>query len=354
MIRNFRSTGGVHVLLPRAIILVTMLMLGVGNAGQATSVQAAPPADEITNMRFYLNISHLPTLCAGREYSIAVTPLVELDGKRPDGQKFNYKDRIIPGVEITAEITDTKIATVDPAKPQSKKSGYLPESLLGTSSLENQERLGNLGEVVFKLKAKKAGATTLIFTAKVPRQWSGGRDRYFGPQGMPAGGPVKVVNCKYEVTMIYNWQYSFPAANMWLIGTMKKAPLTIESESLTGIGQIDFMRVIGGNPHCTYSISTGKSSVDMTGSFGQDPSGNDQVKITFNYGPMSEVVASTCTVPHFGTISGTTDWSGDPPVAAVPTVVFPDEGGSATFMLPLNGSLTVTLKPVHEEGGKQP
>jgi hypothetical protein len=341
----------VNVLLQRLIILM-LLLLSLGGAGQISAARAAPPAQEVTNMRFYLNISYPQTLCAGREYSILVTPLVELDGKRANGEKFNYQDRIIPGVEITAEITDTKIATVDPAKPQSKKSGYLPGDLLGTSSLDMQERLGNLGEVVFKIKAKKAGSTNLFLTAKVPRQWSGGRDRYFGPQGMPVGGAIKVVNCKYEVTMIYNWQYSFPAVNMWLIGTMKKVPLTIESESLTGTGQIDFMRVVGGNPHCTYNISTGKSTVDMAGSFSQDPSGNDQLKITFNYGPMSEVVASTCTVPHFGTRSGTTDWSGQPPVAAVPTAVFPAEGGSATFMLQLGGSLTVTLKPVSEQGGK--
>jgi len=303
-------------------------------------------------MRFYLNISYPTTLCAGREYSIPVTPLVELNGKRSDGEKFNYQDRIIPGVEITAEIIDTKIATVDPAKPQSKKSGYLPEHLLGTSSLENQERLSNLGEVVFKLKAKKAGTTYLYLTAKVPRQWSGGRDRYFGPQGMPVGGAIKVVNCRYELTMIYNWEYSFPAANMWLIGTMHKAPLTIESELLTGKGQIDFMRVVGGNPDCTYNISTGESTVDMTGSFSQDPSGSGQVQVTFNYGPMSEVVASTCTFPVIGTRSGSADWTGQPPVAAVSTVVFPDTGGSATFQLQLGASLTITLKPIPEAGGK--
>jgi hypothetical protein len=152
--------------------------------------------------------------------------------------------------------------------------------------------------------------------------------------------------------MTYNWEYSFPAVNMWLIGTMKKAPLTIGDELLTGTGQVDFMRVVSGNPHCTYNISAGKSTVDMTGSFSQDPSGNDQVKITFNYGPMSEVVASTCTVPHFGTRSGTKDWSGPPPVAAIPSVAFPDSGGTKSFTLALGGKLTITLKPVSEAGGK--
>jgi hypothetical protein len=186
MSSNDQNKGGIHRLLARGIVLSFMFITSLGGGYQATPVQAAPPAQEtITNSRFYLNITHLPTLCAGREYSIAVTPLVELDGKRADGQRFNYQDRIIPGVEITAEIADTKIATIDPARPKSKKSGYLPGYLLGTASLPDQERLGNLGEVVFKLKANKAGATYLYFTAKVPSQWSSGRDRYFGPQGAP-------------------------------------------------------------------------------------------------------------------------------------------------------------------------
>ncbi len=339
-----------YALLQRAILLMLMLILSLGSVGQTIPAQAAPPAEEITNMRFYLNVRYPQTLCAGREYSIPVTPLVELDGKREDGQKFNYPDRIVPGVPVTAEIRDTNIATVDPAKPQSKKTGYLPGDLLGTSSLDAQERLGNFGEVVFKLKAKKAGTTTLYLTAKVPNRWSGGREKYFGPQGMPVGGPIKVVNCKYEVTMTYNWDYSFPAARMRVIGRMNKAPLTIESETLTGTGQIDFMQVVGGNPHCAYSISSGKSSVDMTGTYTQDPSGKDQVKITFNYGNMSQVTPATCTI--LGTRSASAGWNGPPPVAAIPTVVFPDAGGSATFLLQLGARLTITLKQVPEQGGK--
>jgi len=327
-----------------------MFIINLGSVGQTIPAQAAPPADEITNMRFHLNIFYPVTLCAGREESIRVTPLVDLDGKREDGQRFNYKGRIVPGVPITAEITDKNIATVEPAKPQSQKSGSLPGDLLATSSLENQERLGGFGEVVFKIKAKKAGTTTLYLTAKVPSLWSGGGEKYFGPQGMPVGGPIKVVNCKYEVTMIYKWQYSFPAANMWVIGTMNKVPLKIESESLTGTGQINFMQVVGGNPNCTYTISTGKSSVDMTGSFVQDPSGKGQVKVTFNYGALSQVTPATCTI--LGTRSASANWNGPPPVASVPTVVFPDEGGSANFMLPLGASLKITLKQIPEQGGK--
>lgn len=352
MFRSSQSIGGIYRLIQRVIVLIGIFTTSLGSMGKASPVQAAPPAQEVTNMRFYLNITRPTTLCARREYSIGVTPLVELNGKRADGQKFNYQDRILPGVEIVAEITDQNIATVDPAKPKSKRSGYLPDNPLGTTSLADQEKFGNLGEVVFKIKAKKAGSTNLYLTAKIPRQWSGGRDRYFGPQGMPTGGPIRVVNCKYELTLTYNWQYSFPTLNMGLTGTMYKVPLTVENEMLRGTGQVDFMRVLGGNPYCTYNLSTGKSTVDMTGSFSQDPSGSDQVKIAFNYGPMSEVIATTCTVPNFGTISGATDWSG-PPVVEIPSVEFPDSGGTKSFIVTLNGRLTITLKPVPEQEGKQ-
>lgn len=67
----------------RRMFVLLMLAISLPGTGQITAARAAPPAQEtITNMRFYLNISYPTTLCAGREYSIPVTPLVELDGKR--------------------------------------------------------------------------------------------------------------------------------------------------------------------------------------------------------------------------------------------------------------------------------
>lgn len=80
MFGSFCNTRRLYGLVSRPISLAGMDL--------PTSAHAAPPHQEVTNMRFYLNIHYPPTLCDGREYSLAVTPLVKLDGKRSDGQTF--------------------------------------------------------------------------------------------------------------------------------------------------------------------------------------------------------------------------------------------------------------------------
>lgn len=285
MFRNFRSAENVHVLFSRLINLASIFVISLAGTDLPTSVQAAPPAQEITNMRFYLNIHYPPTLCVGREYSIRVTPLVELNGNREDGQKFNYQDRIIPGIAITAEIVNKNIATIDPAKPQSKTSGYLPESLLATSSLENQERLGDLGEVVFKLKAKKAGTTNLYLTAKVPGRWSGGRDRYFGPQGMPAGGPIKVVNCRYKVTAFTYANASYPNLQSYLtsktVGEMKSS----DGQNFSGTTWADW-KAFSFSVRCSHKHTFAPAQAQLSGTLDQEQE-RLTVQVTFDAAPFS-------------------------------------------------------------------
>lgn len=329
---------------PRSFVFLALIcLLSLGSASQATPALAAPPAQEtVTNMRFYLNISYPTTFCAGREYSIGVTPLVELNGKRSDGEKFNYQDRIIPGVEITAEITATNIATINPARPQSKKSGYLPGDLLGTSSLEMQERLGNLGEVVFKLKAKKSGATNLILMAKVPGQWSGGRDRYFGPQGMPAGGPIKVVDCEYQVTMTYRRQDPFGVATGFMPGTLVKS----DGQGLKGQGQFTFHE-FASLPTCTLTTSELKSPTGITARI-VDPNASPlTLRLSFDYSEATKTIYGRCIMGRLGvatsqeTVPEDPDWFLD-----LPEVYFKEPWGTRKFPTFNGGSMWITVKPV--------
>lgn len=244
-------------------------------------------------MRFYLNIHYPHTLCVGREYSIAVTPLVELDGKREDGQKFNHKDRIVPGVAITAEITDKNIATIDPAKPRSKTSGSLPGDLSQTSSLENQERLGNLGEVVFKLKAKKAGTTTLYLTAKVPGRWSGGRDRYFGPQGMPAGGPLEVVNCRYKVTALTDASASYPNLQSYLLSKTVGEMKSEDGKNFSGIASADWS-AFSFSQKCSHSHVVSPAQARLSGTLERETL---TVQVTYEAAPFS---STSCAASNSG------------------------------------------------------
>lgn len=307
-------------------------------------------------MRFYLNISYPPTLCAGREYSIAVTPLVELDGKRADGQKFNYQDRIIPGVEITAEIADQNIATVDPAKPKSKRSGYLPASPLGTTSLADQEKFGNLGEVVFKIKAKKAGSTNMYLTAKVPRQWSGGRDRYFGPQGMPTGGPIKVVNCDYRVTVTYWWEFAGEWGRMWNSGYLNTKITARDPEFYGGDGSFGFLMSHFDITGCS-KMTSHQYETQLSGRLNDTA---DQLELTLNVGNPSGTIAETCPntflLANMGVAAASESWRAAP-------LSFPVSGGTQrfTFVAPRQGqptqglpaaTVTVSVQPIIETGGK--
>jgi hypothetical protein len=132
---------------------------------------------------------------------------------------------------------------------------------------------------------------------------------------------------------------------------MKNARLALEGESsLYGESRINLMQVASHqSPFCSYGITTGTSTATMQGTITESNSGQE-VTINFNYGPLSDVTPATCTVPLIGTRSGDPSWTGTPPVAALTSATFPAKGGTKRYVLGNGGRLTITLKPIVEQG----
>jgi hypothetical protein len=217
----------------RAFILL-LLALCAGSAAPTAPAQAAPAAPEqtVTNMAFHLNVAQPARYCAGQTYSIRVTPLVDLDGRAADGRRFHYEDRIVTGVPIKADTSDHSIARIEPSR---QTSGAL--EMHESTSLTDRP---GFGEVTFRLHALKAGFTNLYLTAEVPRQFSGGRPRYFGPRGDPAADTISIVDCSYLVTAVYTWEFSGAGFRYWTVGTLRARITATDPEYYGGDGTFNF------------------------------------------------------------------------------------------------------------------
>ena len=182
----------------RGVRVLFLLAIVLGSAAQlAPSVQASPQ-NEITNARFYFTVKAPSQLCVGKSDVVTVRPQFDMSGTSDDGQPFSLKERIFTGVSVAAEILDTSVATVSPA---SAKSGALPRSLFGGHGTSDFGLSANFGSLTFSVKGVKAGSTALILTAQAPVPAGSNRTMYFGPSGMPPSIGIKVLPCKYKISM---------------------------------------------------------------------------------------------------------------------------------------------------------
>jgi hypothetical protein len=329
--------------LGRAGLLLLALALCLGHGAATAPAQAAPSTQEtITNMRFYLNVHQPDRYCAGQVYSIEVTPLVELNGTSTDGRRFNYQDRIVTGVPIKAETQDTGIARVEPAR---QTSGAL-EMHVSTSI----SRQPGLGQVTFRLHAQKAGSTNLYLTAEVPPQFSGGRRLYFGPQQMPAGFPIKVIDCEYLVTATYRWELSGTGFRYWNVGSLRARITASDPEFYGGDGLFDFFL-----NHYDVTCSERLPYQAANHVTARRNFTTDELELTFSM--TGAAVSPTCPNTYLLSNVPFTDPAG--PWSGVP-IKFPAAGGTKRVRLVANvpggsppaGWVTITLQPLTPGGGR--
>jgi hypothetical protein len=257
----------------------------------------------------------------------------------PGGEKFSFKGKIITGVPITAEITDKSIATIEPAKPKSKTSGYRPGNLMETFSFQDQAKLDSLGEVVFELTTKKVGMTNFYLTAEVPKQWSGSTKKYFGPSGMPVGGPIKVVNCKYRVTITYSMLQSSAGTFGYMSGFLNTF-ITGDGADYLGTGILKNPRseIM---PPCNFSSDGFQNATTILGELT-----NGKLDLSIKYEPGQQSATIAC--PGVG--GQTTNNTINPSDWLVTKTTFPETGGTQSFPIDYAhwfGSLTITVAPVN-------
>ena len=326
MFRNSSTPGGKFVswLLHHTLNLILMLALSFGSAGQTVPAQAAPPAQEVTNVstRYHFSIVIPPgPICAGKDYDIVVTPLEDSEGKY-QGQKFKSNTKGLANIAIEALVKNPSIGKLSPNK---QVSGF---AWAVANALESTLQSDNPGEALFKFHAKKAGETDLYFEALI-------KGTYVGPVV-----PIKVVDCKYKLTMNYLMRQSSAGTTGLLIGQMDTT-LEGDGEVYQGAGVLDSDRTEVMSP-CVFSSDGFDSPVTVTAKLtgSQD---NQQLEVTVDYEPGQSSASITCR----GTRTPTT--TEDPTNWLATNATFSGNGGAQSFPIDFAhwfGRLIITVTPV--------
>jgi hypothetical protein len=324
-----------HRTLGRLCGLLLALALLVASTPATAPAQAAPPAQDETpaTMRFYLNVAHPGKFCAGQEYSILVTPHAEMQVNELGG-RVTTRDSNVAGVLIKAEITDTSLATISPARQTS-------------SGVERFGQPSDAGAVTFRLKALKAGVTTLIFTAEVPARFGAGPGRYFGPRGNNVGLGLEVQDCEYLVTVTYTWQLSGTGFRYWTVGSLRARITASDPEYYGGDGLFDFFL-----NHYDVTCNDRLSYQNPNHITAHRNLTTHQLELTFSMtpGPVSQKCPNTYLLSNAPFSDPASPWAGTP-------IMFTLEGGTQRLELvpnapgrPPTGWVTITVQPITAGG----
>jgi len=193
----------------------------------ATPTQAAAP---VKKLYFDLDIVGLPRkLCIGQTSNIAVS--VSSSTLSRSDKKHSRVHKSWSGIEVSAAVSDTNVATVDPPKDTTVLQGNVSEA--------EDEELPNLPPTPlahFEITPLKAGNTSLTVSAEIPSRISRTKSQVIGKTTT-----FEVINCNYRLTLSYNLRQREPEvhsdANGWLRGEMR---LTVDPATLavTGKGTI--------------------------------------------------------------------------------------------------------------------
>jgi len=311
------------------IILIMIFLLSSGSAGQPTAVQAAPPAQDVTNVstRYHFSILIPPDpICAGQDYDIIVTPLKDGDGKFK-GQKFTYDTKNLVGITIGALVKNKSIGTLSPSK---QISGF---AWAVANALEDTDPQENPGEALFKFHAKKAGETELYFEALINGQ-------YVAP-----AVPIKVVNCAYRVTMKYKRKGPIDIVTGSMPGTLIKSS---DGQALTGEGLFTFTQIVTRlPPPCTYSISTLQSPTGIKANIVNPNASPLILHLSFDYAEATQTTIAKCKLGQLGTAAGQDTRQEDPDwFLDLPEVDFQEPWGTKKFPALNGGSMWITVVPV--------
>jgi hypothetical protein len=328
MLRSSYAPSGkfVHVLLQRTLNLALMLALSLGSTGQATMAQAAPPAQEVTNVstRYHFSIRTPPDpICVGRDYDIAVIPLADTSGNY-QGQKIKFDTKGLANITIGALVKNKSIGTLSPSKQVSGFAWAIAHALESTMESDNP------GEALFKFHAKKAGETDLYFEALI-------NGKYVGPVV-----PIKVVNCKYKLTMNYLMRQSSHGTTGLLFGHLDTL-LEGNGEVYQGSGVLDSDRTEAMAP-CSFSSAGFDNPATITGKLTGSPD-NQQLEVAVDYEPGESSATITC--PIVG--ARTTTTTEDPTNWLATNATFLGTGGAQSFPIDFAqwfGRLIITVTPV--------
>ncbi len=325
MFRNSRTARDVSVyaLLRRALIMMLVLAFGLGSAGWAAPVRAAP-SDALVIYRMIVSLPPDP-ICVGRDYPVKVRISADQQYVGQDGEVHDLTSVGVSGKRVEAFAQDESIATLIPG-----------QSITGWD-VDND----GPGEVNFKLHANKAGTTVLFFEAYIPEAEASQQETYFGPKES-----IKVVNCEYEVTMNITDVAADGGVTIWTAGNLE-TKITGDSGELQGSGSFAFDSGFVGPP-CSITYSEYQNATTITGHLND----NDQLVLDFQYQP-GQVTSQVKCLEFSGSGSQQIDLTN----TGIASVTFPAAGGTRMLTFTMAGSdfppgtMIIDVKPVSEEAG---
>ena len=282
MDKNFHNSRGssTHDRNPasrwRIVFIALLLALAVGSVGKTPMAQAAPAR---TNVRLYMEVVNpKTTLCVGE----SVRYIVKVNSQFTSAPR-GWTDKNLPAPFALPRI-NVDAFSVD------KTVG----DFIGTRNGSVTRNTGSTDEIVdlvnpnaeppphsatFTFKAKKAGRTTLYFEGLAHGQY------------VTFPVPVKVIHCKYKVTVISNWFFTEgTGGSISLVSFVRWATLTAVSENqFMGETTARWIPNIVLPSQCTHSDTVPPSKVTLTG--GINTSDELVVKVVFGTAALTEVGA---------------------------------------------------------------
>lgn len=321
---------------------ISLIVLVLGCPSIPTPSYAKGP---IKKLYFELTLIGLPNqLCVGQTYPLSVavssSPISRTDKNGSPVRKT------WSGINVSAEVGDTAIATITPAQSKTVLSG-------AAAPATQDEELPNLPptpQATFELTPLKAGQTTLTFAADIPQRIS-----HTKPQIVGRSTSIRVVDCKYRLTLAYSLKQREPEyhsdSNGWSKGEIRFA-VDPQTYQITGKGTLGSITQGGYKEpleECEDDLTGIENPVDITGKL---ENGQLNLKLQLMRAEVQATVHCRKFVPS--------SWVTMPPEvkrrslfgpSPVLELQFPTEGGTRTHPSPyppeyrVDGLFTVTVVP---------
>lgn len=193
-INTMRRRRALHLAQPGGrVIVVLLLALVVGSAGQPLPARAAPnAAAEIHFSLLAIKTRGNRIVCVGDTVPIRVKVMQsQMTGIQGDNVKS------LPGVRVVASMSNEAVGQLNPISVDT-----------GFDALDP-------GAIDFTLQAERVGTTTISFRAEIKSVWWGSKVLFWKTPLMQtqailnASVDVKVEDCLYDVTVISQWTGAF-------------------------------------------------------------------------------------------------------------------------------------------------
>lgn len=307
----------------RAFHLFLVITFFIVSISQVTPAQASSPSQQNGNITTTYSMRVTlppPPICANQQYNVTV----EVDSKSQgimNGQQAQFSE-VLYGVQVDAHSTNTGVAAISPDRE------VTGDPLLAAPG-------GDSGPAVaeFTLQAQKAGTAKLVFETMIGHNINS----YLGPVI-----PIKVINCKYKVTLVSSWSFSRTEYGVTIYSHLTQSSqgemqLSDSGNALDGTATVTWA-MSSYAPGCNQSHQLPVASAKLTGTVNQDA---DTLTVHVAFG-QADLSSTHC-------IGGETGQFAPPEIEFTVPATGGTQGKDHSFQLggeDLHGYTTVIVTPV--------